>query len=112
MRSVTYVITKPPGAIANETLDIILVRGVMEQPTTVLFLQDGVYQLLQGDSKYRDTATKWSTLQSFDIENVFVDQQSLVDRHIDFRKLPSYVSVVDRAQFRQLLLNNDLIVND
>lgn len=112
MRSVTYVITKHPGAIANETIDMILVSGVMEQPTMVLFLQDGVYQLISGESKHRDTATKWSTLQSFDIENLFVDKQSLIDRNIDFGKVPSYVKVVERTQLRQLFLNNDLIVND
>lgn len=112
MRSVTYVITKPPGAIANETIDMILVSGVMEQPTTVLFLKDGVYQLLGGASNCRDTATKWSTLQALDIENLFVDQQSLSDRHIDIEELPSFVSVVDRTKFSRLLLNHDLIVND
>lgn len=112
MKSVTYVITKHPGAIANETIDMILVSGVMEQPIMVLFLQNGVYQLIRGESKHRDTATKWSTLQILDIENLFVDEQSLIDRNIEVGKVPSNVKVVERTQLRQLLLNNDLIVND
>lgn len=112
MKSVTYVITKHPGAIANETIDMILVSGVMEQPILVLFLQDGVYQLIRGESKHRDTATKWSMLQTLDIENLFVDEQSLIERNIEVCKVPSNVKVVERTQLRQLLLNNDLIVND
>ena len=34
VRSVLYLIRKPPGVLANEMLDLILVSGVFEQPTS------------------------------------------------------------------------------
>ena len=112
MKSVTYIITKYPGAIANETIDMVLVSGVMELPTTVLFLHDGIYQLLAGDSKNRDTASKWSTVQTCDVEHVFADQQSLQERKVDLDNIPPYVRVINRAEIRQLMRDSDFIVND
>ena len=58
MRSVLYLIRQFPGELANETIDLMLVSGVFEQPTSVVFIGNGVWQLVGDGSKIerKDTA--------------------------------------------------------
>ena len=51
MRSVLYLIRQFPGELANETIDLMLVSGVFEQPTSVVFIGNGVWQLVGDGSK-------------------------------------------------------------
>ena len=75
MRSVLYLVRKPPGALANEMIDMMLVSGVFEQPARVLFLDDGVRQLASGQDASlvdrKDTAKALGALPVYDVEELF-----------------------------------------
>ena len=114
MKSVLYAIRRPPGIAANETLDMVLVSGVFEQPTKVLFLDDGVLQLIgdRGIVGEKDTAKKWSSLPAYDINAVFVDQMSLEAKGIARDQLPSFAEVVSPATTNELLRSTDHVITD
>ena len=75
MRSVLYLVRKPPGALANEMIDMMLVSGVFEQPARVLFLDDGVRQIAGGQDASlvdrKDTAKALGALPAYDVEELF-----------------------------------------
>ena len=81
MRSVLYLVRKPPGGLANEMIDMMLVSGVFEQPARVLFLDDGVRQLASGQDATlvdrKDTAKALGALPAYDVDELFAHAGSL-----------------------------------
>ena len=114
MNSILYLVRGQPGNTANETVDMVLVSGVFEQTTTVVFLDDGVYQLLGDGSKIqrKDTASKWSALPTYDISRIFVLETSLVSRGIDPQHMPDFVTTASEEEFSDLLRTTDCVVSD
>ncbi len=114
MNSILYLVRDQPGNTANETVDMVLVSGVFEQPTTVVFMDDGVYQLLGDGSKNqrKDTASKWSALPTYDISRIFVLETSLISRGIDPRQMPDFVAPASDQEFKDLLRSADCLVSD
>ncbi len=114
MNSILYLVRKPPGVLANETVDMVLVSGVFGQPTTVVFLDDGVFQLVgNGDRVGRkDTAKKWTALPDYDIETILVHQSSLNDRNIAHCRLPDFVRLASDSQIQDAIGKASCVVSD
>ncbi len=114
MNSILYLVRDLPGNTANETVDMVLVSGVFEQPTTVVFLDEGVYQLLGDGTKNqrKDTASKWSALPTYDISDIFVLEASLISRGIDPRQMPDFVTTASEEKFTDLLRTANCVVSD
>lgn len=114
MKSVLYTIRDKPGILANETIDAVLVGGIMDQPTSVVFLDDGVYQLISnlGVIKLKDTKKKWSGLPTYGVRQVFVLQDSLRERSIDLSKLPEWVKPIDMSELQQRLHSAHFVISD
>ncbi len=114
MNSILYLIRRPPGTLADETIDMVLVSGVFGQSTTVLFMDDGVHQLFER-SKEREknrTARKWSAVPTYEIERVFVHDQSVRERQLDESCLPDFTNIVSNAQVNELLHEAAVVVCD
>ena len=114
MKTVLYTIREKPGKLANETIDVILVSGIMEQMTSVVFLDDGVYQLISNfnDLGFKDTKKKWSALASYGIEDVYALRNSLEERSIDPLQLPDWVKPIDTSDLRQLLHSVNFVISE
>ena len=114
MNSILYLIRRMPGPLADETIDMVLVSGVFGQPTTVLFMDDGVNQLFEPDEKHQDkeTTRKWSALPTYEIERVFVHDKSMKDRQLDASRLPDFTKLVTDAQVERLLHQAASVVSD
>ncbi len=114
MNSILYLVRKLPGTLANETVDMVLVSGVFGQPTTVVFMDDGVFQLIGDGEKIerKDTAKKWTALPTYDIDRVFVHQPSLAQRNIAESLLPGFVSVASDSDLEDLLREANCVVSD
>ena len=114
MKSVLYAIRQNPGNLANETIDAVLVGGIMEQMTTVVFLGDGVYQLVCNleTISFKDTKMKWSALATYGIEQVYVLQDSLLKRDIDPPQLPDWVKLIDVPELQRLLHSAHFVISD
>ena len=116
MRSVLYLVRKPPGALANEMIDMMLVSGVFEQPARVLFLDDGVRQLAAGQDASlvdrKDTANALSALPAYDVEELFAHAASLAARGIEPDNLAVDARIVDDDEVARLLHAADVVVTD
>lgn len=113
MNSVLYLVRRPPGLIAEETADMVLVSGVFGQPTTLVFMDDGIYQLLDEyrNHQQNDTARKWSALPTYEIDRVYVHLGSIQKRDLDRACLPEFASLVSDTQVDELLHAADSVVS-
>ena len=116
MRSVLYLVRKPPGALANEMIDMMLVSGVFEQPARVLFLDDGVRQLASGQDASlvdrKDTAKALGALSAYDVEELFAHAGSLAARGIDPDDMAVDARIVEDDGVAALLRAADVVVTD
>ena len=108
MKRVLYIVRQPPGVLADEITDVILVSGVFEQPTSVLFADHGAYQLLGLDA--RESPIK--TLSSYDIRNLYVSDESMMSLGLDRANIPSNVVAASRREVRELIARHDVVLTD
>ena len=108
MRSVLYIIRQPPGALADETTDLMLVSGVFEQPTAVLFLDDGVWQLAGLDE--RQASVK--ALPTYDVDALHVAVESLESRGLRMEDIALPVCPADADAVRRIIAAHDVVVTD
>ena len=89
-----------------------LVGGVFEQPTSVIFMGDGVWQLVGDGSKIdrKDTARALNALPMYDVEALYVDETSLELRGIVLDTIDLPVKVISTDKLTHLLHDHDIVV--
>jgi tRNA 2-thiouridine synthesizing protein C len=86
MKKYLFVLRKPPhsGAYVQEMLDIILTTAAFDQKLGVLLLDDGVFQLKQGQHPeslgMKDTSAVFKALEIYDVHDVYAEVESLQER--------------------------------
>ncbi|MDA0150509.1 sulfurtransferase complex subunit TusC [Vibrio sp. LaRot3] len=86
MSQLTYLFRTAPHGVSNgrEGIDALLAASAYCEDITVIFFGDGVYQLLQGQQPQgilsKDYAPMLKLFDLYDIEQVFVCEQSLAER--------------------------------
>ena len=77
-------ISQPHG---KDSLDLALIFGSYEQITSLFFQGDGVWQLINQQNATlvdgKNFIKTFAALKFYDIENLFVCQQSLIERGLD-----------------------------
>lgn len=116
MRSVLYIVRKPPSTHANELIDMMLVSGVFEQPTRVLFLDDGAWQLNArqdaGALGRKDTARALGALDAYGVKALFAHEPSLEARGIAPAHIAAKARLVGDEGIRALLRDAEVVVTD
>lgn len=88
-KSLLIVLRQAPygGQAARESLDAILTAAAFEQPLSLLFIDDGVYQLLADQQpqqiEAKNLAATLPVLPMYDVEHIYADEHSLQQRQID-----------------------------
>ncbi len=108
MKRVLFVVRRPPGVLADEFFDVTLVAGVFEQPTSVLFADQGAYQLVGLDAR----ESPINTLADYDIEDLYVSEESMAGLGLDVAEIPSNVRMASRRVVRELIANHDVVLTD
>lgn len=108
MKRILYIVRRPPGVLADEITDVILVSGVFEQPTSVLFAEGGIYQLLGLDA--RESPLK--TLSSYDVESLYVSSEDLAAVGMPVEDIALDVRPASRLEVRELIARHDIILTD
>lgn len=92
----------------KDALDVALIFGSFEQKISLFFQGDGVYQLIANQDgrllAVKDYLKTFSAFEFYDIEDVYVCQQSLVDRQLTEQFHISDVQVLASPEF-SLALN-------
>lgn len=85
-KKLLYVNRKAPyGTIyALESLEVVLIGAAFEQDVTLVFMDDGVYQLAKGqDTKgvgMKNFSPAYAALGDYDVNKIYVDKESLEER--------------------------------
>ncbi len=96
-------------------MDAALAAAVFEQQVNFLFMDDGVFQLIQKQhAEFISSKTigrALETLELYGIEQVLVDAASLQERHIAADDLSIPVKILKAKEVRQLTTNSDVVIN-
>ena len=116
-KSMMFILREPPYQSQRplEAVEAILVAGAFGQRVSMLFKDDGVWQLLanqDGASIGRTTIAKMlQALPEYDIDEVFVCKRSLEERQLAIRDLALAVKPVSGAKQKALLEVQDMVVS-
>lgn len=117
-KRILFLLRQPPygSSHALEALEAALVAGVFDQTVSVLFRDDGVWQLLDGQDgtavERRTVAGVALALPEYDITGIYACADSLAQRGLDAGDLALPVTVVDATAQRALIAEQDAVVND
>jgi len=105
---ILYVFTQAPYSNSSgiEALDALLIGAAFEQDVSVLFLHNGVFQLKadQVPSEGIKAFTKtFKALEDFGVNDIYVDQLSLISRGLTASQLMCDVTELTSGQVQQLL---------
>jgi tRNA 2-thiouridine synthesizing protein C len=90
---------------AKESLDAALVMAAFEQNPGLLFIDDGVLQLLpkgQQPSPHKHIGKIISALEMYDIEELWVETESLQELGLQVEQLSQPVKLICRQQLSEL----------
>jgi len=106
----------PYGSIyALESLEVVLIGAAFEQDVSMLFVDDGVYQLKKGqDTKEVDMknfSPTYRALEMYDVEKLYVEKESMDERGLTQDDLIVPVEVLTTAQAADLMEEQDVVFN-
>lgn len=100
---------------AKDALDIALIMGSYEQPTCLYFHGDGVWQLIDKTNpeivSVKNFLKTFEALTFYDIEHIYVCQQSLVQRGLKTVKDLTGITLLNEAEFAASLKQHHFILN-
>lgn len=104
----------PHGTIYGlEALEVVLVGAAFDQAVSVLFLDDGVFQLLAGQSPavlaMKNYAKGFRALKDYGVERIGVALASLTERGLTPADLLMPVDVLSSAEVAELMDTQDVI---
>jgi tRNA 2-thiouridine synthesizing protein C len=126
-----YVNRKAPyGTVyALESLEVVLIGAAFEQDVSLLFMDDGVFQLTKNqdtsDSDMKNFSPTYTALGDYDVNKIYVDQQSLDERGLTLDDLQHLVwededddwaekdsiRVLSREEIADLMEDSDVILS-
>jgi tRNA 2-thiouridine synthesizing protein C len=118
----------PYGTIyAWESLEVVLIGAAFDQEVSLMFVDDGVYQLVKGQDTseigMKNFSPTYRTLGDYEVKNVYVDRDSLEARGLSQddlvqiawedweteEEIENIVEVVDAARVAQLMDESDVV---
>lgn len=106
----------PHGTVyALESLETVLIGAAFDQDVSMLFIDDGVYQLKKDQSpegiEFKNFAKAFRALEMYDVEKLFVEQESLAERGLTKSDLLVDVEVISREQTKTLIDEQDVVLS-
>jgi tRNA 2-thiouridine synthesizing protein C len=106
----------PYGTIyALESLEVVLITAAFEQDVSVVFLDDGVYQLKRGQQTQgidnKNFSPTYRALEGYDIDKLYVERESLEARALTEDDLLVPVTVLSREEMGALMETQDVLLS-
>nr|WP_319566080.1 sulfurtransferase complex subunit TusC [uncultured Rhodoferax sp.] len=106
----------PYGTIyALESLEVVLITATFDQDVSLVFIDDGVYELAKGQQTkgigIKNFSPSYRALEGYDVEKLYVDQDSLDQRGLTASDLLVPVEVLDAKQMGELMAQQDVILS-
>ena len=112
-----YVNRKAPhGTIyAQECLEVVLIAAAFDQDVSVVFVDDGVYQLKKNQDTtaigMKNFSKTYRALDDYDVEKIYVEQESLDARGLTAEDLIIPVEVVGADELRDIMAKQDVVIS-
>lgn len=105
----------PYGTIyALEGLEVVLISAAFDQDVSLVFMDDGVYQLKKGqDSKgigMKNFSPTYRALEGYDIEKLFVEKDSMESRGLTAEDMIVPVEILSKDELTSLMEEQDVIL--
>jgi tRNA 2-thiouridine synthesizing protein C len=110
MKKFMFVNRKAPyGTIyALESLEVVLIAATFDQDVSLVFVDDGVYELVKGSRTRRASASRtfsktYRALEGYDVEKLYVERESMQARGLTEDDLLVDVEVLSSAEMAELM---------
>ena len=106
----------PYGTIyALESLEVVLISAAFDQDVSLVFMDDGIYQIVKGQHTkaidVKNFSPTYRALEGYDIEKLYVDKDSLDQRGLTEDDLLVDVQVLDAAGMAKLMAEQDVVLS-
>jgi len=106
----------PYGTIyALESLEVVLISAAFDQDVSLAFIDDGVYQLKKGQQtkgiETKNFSPTYRALDGYDIEKLYVEQESLEARGLSEEDLLVDVTVLSRKEMGEMMEQQDVLLS-
>ncbi|CAA0089426.1 Intracellular sulfur oxidation protein DsrF [Zhongshania aliphaticivorans] len=100
-------------SLAREALDMALATAAFEQTVSLVFLNDGIYQLLTAkdaqDIDKKPHTGPINALPLYDVTNIFYLNEDRQARHINQQHLVAHASAISLPDFKNLISSADRV---
>jgi tRNA 2-thiouridine synthesizing protein C len=115
MKSLLIISRHPPARQeAREALDVVLSAAAFGVPCGILFMDDGVFQLLKGQDAaqigQKSLAANLQALPLYGVEDILVCQHSLGERGLQANQCMLSARTMSNAEIASLIEHYDQIV--
>jgi tRNA 2-thiouridine synthesizing protein C len=106
----------PYGTIyALESLEVVLISAAFDQDVSLVFLDDGVYQLKKGQQtkgiETKNFSPTYRALDGYDIEKLYVEREAIEARGLTEDDLLVDVTVLSRLELGALMDEMDVVLS-
>jgi tRNA 2-thiouridine synthesizing protein C len=117
MKKFMFVNRKAPyGTIyALESLETVLITATFDQDVSLVFIDDGVYELVKGQNSkgigIKNSSPTYRALEGYDVEKLYVERESMDARGLTAADLLVPVEVLGSAEMAALMAEQDVILS-
>lgn len=106
----------PYGTVyALESLEVVLIGAAFDQQMSLVFLDDGVYQLKKGQQTagigQKNFSPTYRALEDYDVDQLYVERESLEARGLTVEELVVPVRVLGSAELGVLMDEQDVVLS-
>lgn len=106
----------PHGTLyALEALDAVLVAGALDQKVSLVFMDDGVYQLVRDQKTegvgLKNFARAYRALGDYDVRDVYVELESMQARGLRIDDLVIPASLITAKSLGALMAQQDVVLS-
>ncbi len=106
----------PHGTIyAQESLEVVLIGAAFDQDVSIVFMDDGVFQILKGQDTSaigtKNFSKTFRALEMYDVEKLYVEKESMEARGITEDDLNVPVEVKTSEEIGRLMDQQNVILS-
>ena len=108
--------TAPYGSVyALESLEVVLITAAFDQDVSLVFVEDGVFQLKRGQQtkgiETKNFSPAYRALEGYDVEKLYVERESLAARGLAETDLLVDVTVLSSQELGALMAEQDVVLS-
>ncbi|MGP1675972.1 MAG: sulfurtransferase complex subunit TusC [Burkholderiales bacterium] len=117
VKKIMYVNRKAPyGTIyALESLEVVLIAAAFDQDVSLVFMDDGVYQLKKGQQtkgiEVKNFQPTYRALDDYDVNKLYVEKEALDARGLSAEDMCVPVEVKSAAEIGKLMDEQDVLLS-